>query len=124
MNTLENAEYSACLVSGMGVKRIALVTDPYHMPRATYLFRAAGFDVIPAPVPGGGPAHSRITLASFVPSQRGWEQARGPAHEWLGLVFGPVQRAMEGPRSCPLQDRQPRAKEGLRAGWMRPDSAG
>jgi uncharacterized SAM-binding protein YcdF (DUF218 family) len=123
-NTLENAVFSACLVSGMGVKRIALVTDPYHMRRATYQFRAAGFEVIPAPVPDGGPPRPRLTLASFVPSQRGWVEARGPAHEWLGLVFGPVQRAFEKPRTCPTQDRGPTQKEGLRAGWLRPDFAG
>lgn len=121
-NTLENAVYSACLVSGMGVKRIALVTDGYHMRRATYQFRAAGFDVIPAPVPEGGLPRPRITLASFVPSLRGWVEARGPAHEWLGLVFGPVQRAIEAPRSCPSQGGRPAAKEGLRAGWTRPVS--
>ena len=115
MNTLENAVFSACLMSGIGVKRIALVTDPYHMRRATYQFRAAGFEVIPAPVPDGGPPRPRLTPASFVPSRRGWVEARGPAHEWLGLVFGPVQRAIEKPHGCPSQHRKPGEKEGLRA---------
>jgi uncharacterized SAM-binding protein YcdF (DUF218 family) len=100
-NTLENAVFSACLVSSIGVRRVALVTDPYHMPRATYQFEAAGFDVIPAPVPDGGPPRPPVTLASFVPSRRGWAEARIPAHELLGLVFAPIQKMLYGPRRCP-----------------------
>jgi len=48
-NTHENATYSYRLLSPLGVRRILLVTSAAHMPRASALFRHAGFDVVPAP---------------------------------------------------------------------------
>lgn len=38
----------ARLAQPKGVKRILLVTDPFHMRRATAAFERAGFDVLPA----------------------------------------------------------------------------
>lgn len=47
--TAENAEYSARLLLPAGIRRIALVTDVWHMGRAARVFRHFGFDVLPAP---------------------------------------------------------------------------
>jgi uncharacterized SAM-binding protein YcdF (DUF218 family) len=48
-NTHENADLSWALLSKRGVRRILLVTSSTHMPRASALFRHAGFTVIPVP---------------------------------------------------------------------------
>lgn len=50
-NTRDNASYTAALVERRGVRRVLLVTSSLHMPRAALLFREAGFDVLPVPVP-------------------------------------------------------------------------
>ncbi|MBE7369903.1 YdcF family protein [Ramlibacter pallidus] len=90
VNTHQNAVYSWCLVAGMGVRRIALVTDPYHMPRARAEFAAAGFEVVPAPVPGGtdpgGRPPFRWSLEAFRPGKAGWQAARRPLLEWGGAM--------------------------------------
>ena len=74
------------------MKRVALLTDPVHMPRSRALFRAAGFGVVPAPAPDA-PARMRhvLTLDSFVPSHDGIEAARYPVKEWAGMFIEPVQ---------------------------------
>lgn len=50
-NTRENAEHSAPLLRGRGVRRVLLVTDRLHMPRASGAFARAGFDIRRASVP-------------------------------------------------------------------------
>lgn len=92
LDTLENALYTACMLQGAGVRRIALLTDPVHMPRSRALFHAAGFAVVPAPAPDA-PVRARfpLTLDSFVPSQDGIDAARYPVKEWAGTLIEPVQ---------------------------------
>jgi uncharacterized SAM-binding protein YcdF (DUF218 family) len=102
-DTRENAEFAWCLVSSMGVKRVALITDPSHMPRARRRFVSAGFDVISAPTPDGEPPGPPLTLASFIPGKAGIAAARRPVREWVGVVFGPLERLLDPPRSCPYQ---------------------
>lgn len=51
LSTYENAIFCAALLSRLAARRVALVTCPWHMPRALADFRAAGVDASPLPTP-------------------------------------------------------------------------
>ncbi|HET8745301.1 MAG TPA: YdcF family protein [Ramlibacter sp.] len=87
-DTAENAERMAALAGRDGVRRIALVTDAVHMPRAAAAFRRAGFDVVPAPT--DFPQRERSALLEWLPSSSGFVACRHVIREWLG---GLVARA-------------------------------
>jgi uncharacterized SAM-binding protein YcdF (DUF218 family) len=44
-NTWENARESACLLRRRGLRRVILVSDRTHLPRAALLFRLAGLEI-------------------------------------------------------------------------------
>ena len=44
-NTWENAHESACLLRLRGLRRVILVSDRTHLPRAALLFRLAGLEI-------------------------------------------------------------------------------
>jgi uncharacterized SAM-binding protein YcdF (DUF218 family) len=44
-STAQNAEFSASLLRGHGIGRIVLVSDGYHLLRASAYFRSYGFSV-------------------------------------------------------------------------------
>ena len=48
--THENAVFTAKLAAERGIKRVLLVTDAWHMPRAEATFRRVGLEVVPAPL--------------------------------------------------------------------------
>ena len=48
-STYENAGNSAAILRQHGIRRIALVTEAYHMRRAEAVFKKQGLEVIPAP---------------------------------------------------------------------------
>jgi uncharacterized SAM-binding protein YcdF (DUF218 family) len=50
-DTHDNARYTAALLGPDGTRRVLLVTSSLHMPRASLVFRQAGIDVVPVPVP-------------------------------------------------------------------------
>jgi uncharacterized SAM-binding protein YcdF (DUF218 family) len=92
IDTLQNAQYTACMLQGTGVRRIALLTDPVHMPRSRALFLAAGFTVVAAPAPDAPErATYPLTVDSFVPTSVGIDAARYPVKEWAGMFIEPVQ---------------------------------
>jgi len=82
-DTRENAQRMAQLLLPQGVRRIALVTDAWHMPRAAQAFRDTGFDVLPAPT--GLPAPRYRALLEWLPSATGATLCREVLREWLAL---------------------------------------
>lgn len=89
-DTGENARHMAQQLLPAGVRRIALVTDATHVPRAMGHFRAAGFEVLPAPT--GFPGASGRALLEWLPSSDGISTSRQVLREWLAsLVAGTAQ---------------------------------
>ena len=83
-STYENALYASAFLRSKGIRRIALVTEAYHMLRAERSFRKQGLEVVPAPVGFRGPVFDlRSLLPSPVPIQRN----AASLHEWLGLAW-------------------------------------
>jgi uncharacterized SAM-binding protein YcdF (DUF218 family) len=86
-DTAENATRMAEMLRPERIVRIALVTDATHMPRAAAAFRAAGFEVVPAPT-DFPVVHNRPVL-EWLPSGHGAATNRSLLREWLGrLVAG------------------------------------
>jgi uncharacterized SAM-binding protein YcdF (DUF218 family) len=52
-NTLENARCTARLLLPRGLRKVGLVSCDWHLPRALWVFRRAGFE--PEPVPAASP---------------------------------------------------------------------
>lgn len=95
-DTAENAAFSAAILRPLGMRRIVLVTDAMHMPRAKSAFERAGFDVLAAPTmffseqPRG--------IASALPSAEGMRRSWYAIYEllaigWYRLRFSPQDAA-------------------------------
>ena len=84
-NTLENARYSATMLNAAGIRRVFLVTDAWHIPRASKLFRAMGIEVVPAPTMYESAAP--ISYRSFMPDARALGNAGRAMKEWLGRLW-------------------------------------
>jgi uncharacterized SAM-binding protein YcdF (DUF218 family) len=64
-DTFENARNSAQILKADGIQRIILVTHGTHMRRAVEEFRAAGLDVIPAPLGMNDTTHFGLGLQPY-----------------------------------------------------------
>lgn len=81
--TWENAAGTAELLQREGIRRIVLVTQAWHMPRARWSFEAVGFEVVAAPagflgVPNGRP------LGGWLPEAKAAWQSGLLLNEALG----------------------------------------
>ena len=83
--TAENALFSAKILRQDGVRRILLVTDAMHMPRAQMVFERAGLEVVPAPTMFFGTR--QIKPFSFLPSAEGLRRSYYATYEWIGLIW-------------------------------------
>jgi uncharacterized SAM-binding protein YcdF (DUF218 family) len=82
-NTLENARLSRAVLDAEGIRRIYLVTQAWHMPRARIAFEHYGFTVIPA---GTGFARpSQLTPVDFLPSAGALHESSMVFHEVIGI---------------------------------------
>lgn len=87
--TWENAQFSAELLQPQGVRRVVLVTQAWHMPRARWCFEQVGFEVIAAPMGflGGG---SMRPLGGWLPEAKAVWQNGQLLNEALGLWLYPL----------------------------------
>ncbi len=82
-NTLENAKLSHRVLNAAGIRRIYLVTQAWHMPRARLAFEHAGFEVIPTPT--GYSTQEKFTLLYFMPSASALLDSSRVFHEVIGI---------------------------------------
>jgi len=86
-DTADNARMSAAILHPAGIKRILLVTQAFHMPRARLLFEQAGYEVIPAPTGFRTGLVQRPSLFDFIPQAAALQNTYYALHEWLGIVW-------------------------------------
>jgi len=83
-STEENAQFTGRIGRQRGIRRILLVTSSLHMPRASLLFREAGFEVVPVPAPEH--AIQQSWAGRWVPTGRAlWRSGRA-LKEYAGLL--------------------------------------
>ena len=82
-DTAENARFMRQVMQADGVRKIALVTHAWHMPRSLRHFEQAGFEVLPAPT-GFVLPRSR-PLLEWLPSAEGLLTSHSVLREWLAL---------------------------------------
>ncbi|MGI9302041.1 MAG: YdcF family protein [Gammaproteobacteria bacterium] len=83
-NTAQNALNASRLPIA---RKILLVTDAAHMPRARQAFQSTGFIVTPAPVHFRTTGVSHRRAFDWVPSVRALSISRDTLHEYLGLIW-------------------------------------
>lgn len=87
--TWENAVLSAELLQPQGVRRVVLVTQAWHMPRARWSFEQAGFEVISAPMGYLSAGYDR-PLGGWLPESRVIWQSSQLLNEAIGLLVYPI----------------------------------
>lgn len=85
LDTRQNARFTAELLAGEGVRRVAVVTHAWHMPRALEAFERAGLETLPAPM--GAATSPSPLFAGFLPRMRSFRDTGWAAHEWAGLLW-------------------------------------
>jgi uncharacterized SAM-binding protein YcdF (DUF218 family) len=83
--TWENAQLTAQMLLPQDIKRVVVVTQAAHMPRAVWSFRKAGFDVVPAPMGFLGGDNAR-PLGGWMPEFKSIWQSGQLMNEAVGQV--------------------------------------
>ena len=84
-DTAENAAYSSTILTKHGVKRIALVSQAWHLPRAIKLFEQQGLTVYPAPT--GYTHEDNEPLIRWLPKASALDKSSIALKEYLGRIF-------------------------------------
>jgi uncharacterized SAM-binding protein YcdF (DUF218 family) len=85
LTTFENALRSREILAVEGISRILLVTHAWHMPRAEFAFRRAGFEVVAAPT--GFQSPRPLSGLDFIASMDGLRNSTIYFHETLGMLW-------------------------------------
>ncbi len=85
-STYENAVFTVAILRPLGVHRIGLVTEAYHMRRAEACFRKQGLEVVAAPC-AYRTLEFRDAKAWLLPDSRGINFNEDALHEAVGLFW-------------------------------------
>lgn len=96
LDTSGNARESARMLSEAGVRRVFLVTQAYHMPRALFAFGGAGLKVVAAPHGFLGGAGRHATFWQWVPAPSAMYASWLASHEAAGLAWYRLVRMVRG----------------------------
>ena len=83
--TWENAVYLNDILRQQGVKKVLLVTNAWHMPRALWCFEQQGLQVVPVPV-DYAQSFTTYDLRSYLPQAGVFDDSTLALHEYLGLL--------------------------------------
>lgn len=86
-NTFENAEYSAKILSGAGIRQVLLVTHAFHMPRSRWAFEQFGVEVIPAPTAFTTLGRFERGPFGYLPAAYGLRRSNQALSERIGLLW-------------------------------------
>lgn len=86
--TWENATMTAAMLQPLGIKRVVIVTQAWHMPRSVWSFEKAGFTVVGAPV-GFLSADNARVFGGWLPESRAIWQSGQLLNEAAGLLVYP-----------------------------------
>lgn len=84
-NTRENAYKSFAILNRDGIKRIALVTHAWHMPRAAREFEQAGFEIVPAAT--AYTTRYKTDIFAFIPTAAALQKSSLFFHEVIGIAW-------------------------------------
>ena len=84
-DTAENAAFSAAILRAEGVRRVLLVTDAMHMPRARAVFERAGLDVVAAPTMFF--SNQPLSFHAWMPSAEGMRRSWYATYELIGIAW-------------------------------------
>ncbi|KZE27270.1 YdcF family protein [Crenobacter luteus] len=91
--TAENARFSATILRGAGVRRIALVSQAWHLRRAAGAFRVEGLEVVPAPT--GFIRYEGPAALWWLPQGRAMQEVHSLAREYLGMLYYTAGRILQ-----------------------------
>ena len=86
-STYDSAWYVQRILQPKGIRRILLVTEAYHMPRAAALFRRAGFDVVASPCSFRTKEFYGDWQDWLLLSPRYSSMCESALHEWLAFIW-------------------------------------
>jgi len=84
--TFENVKFTKEILEKENIKRIYVITNAWHMPRAIETFKAFGLDPIPAPTAFIGKI-STPEPEEFFPTADALEKSNIALHEYLGIIW-------------------------------------
>jgi len=83
--TAENARLTAAMLTPLGIKRVLLVTDAFHVPRAQRAFRSAGLEPVAAPT--GYIGQRTFRLQHLVPNAEALALSNVALREWAAGLW-------------------------------------
>ncbi len=94
--TWENAQNTKGVLAANGIKKVALVTHAWHMPRAMRVFTQHGIDAIAAPtIFSNGKQNSSDDMArNWLPSSIALRTSYLALHEYLGMAWYQIKELL------------------------------